>query len=361
MINRLNFILVYTFSALFILSIACGKGGGTDTPPNPCAGVTVTVTGTVTNPTTPGGTNGSISVNASGGSGFTFSINGGTFQSSTNFAGLRAGNYSIVAKNSSGCSGTTSFNVTDPPNVCAGITITVTGTITNPSTPGGSNGSIVATATGSSGFTFNINNGTFQATGNFTGLVAGNYTINAKDANGCTGTAVFTLTDPNLCSGVTITVNTTNTSNTPCEGNTASITITPSGGTGPYTYSLNSGAFQSGNVFSNLSTANHSIVAKDANGCTGTKNVLVGDLPAGPLFTAVRTLVQNNCVTCHNPTQPNGGMNFSVDCNIVANKDRIKARAVDANPSPMPQGGLLPASERQKITDWINAGGKFTN
>jgi uncharacterized membrane protein len=54
-------------------------------------------------------------------------------------------------------------------------------------------------------------------------------------------------------------------------------------------------------------------------------------------------------------------MNWTVDCNIVANKDRIKARAVDASPSAMPPTGLMPASERQKITDWINAGGKFTD
>jgi hypothetical protein len=34
---------------------------------------------------------------------------------------------------------------------------------------------------------------------------------------------------------------------------------------------------------------------------------------------------------------------------------------VDGNPSPMPTGGLLPANERQKITDWINAGGRITD
>ena len=115
-------------------------------------------------------------------------------------------------------------------------------------------------------------------------------------------------------------------------------------------------------MFSNLATGNYTITAKDANGCTGVSAVTaISNLPAGNLFAAVRTLVQNNCVPCHSGTVANGGMNFSVDCNIVNNKARIKARAVDANPSAMPQGGLLPAAERQKITDWVNAGGKFTN
>jgi hypothetical protein len=54
-------------------------------------------------------------------------------------------------------------------------------------------------------------------------------------------------------------------------------------------------------------------------------------------------------------------MNWEVDCNIVNFKDRILARAVNANPSPMPPTGLLPPSERQKITDWINAGGRYVD
>src|SRR6218665_114445 len=44
-----------------------------DSPPtDACAGVTIAVTGTPTNPTTAGGANGSISASATGGSGFTF-------------------------------------------------------------------------------------------------------------------------------------------------------------------------------------------------------------------------------------------------------------------------------------------------
>lgn len=60
---------------LFILLVyACGKGGGGTTPPDPCNGVTVTVNGTVTNPVTVGGTDGSIAVSATGGSGFTYKL-----------------------------------------------------------------------------------------------------------------------------------------------------------------------------------------------------------------------------------------------------------------------------------------------
>jgi SprB repeat len=347
--------------AIVVVIYSCSKGDTTTTPADPCAGVVVTVNGTTGNPTSPGATDGSITATAAGGSGFTFSLNGGAFQSSGSFANLAAGSYTITAKNANGCSGSASFTLTAP-NLCAGVTITVTGTVTNPTSAVATNGSIVAAATGSTGLTFNINGGAFQASGTFNNLAAGVYTISAKNGNGCTGSANFTLTAPNVCSGVTITVNNTSTGTTPCETSTGSITATATGGTAGYTYSLNNGTFQSSNVFSNLAAGNYTVTAKDANGCTGVSAATtINNLAAGPLFDAVRTLVQNNCVGCHNGTVANGGMNFSVDCNIVNNKDRIKARAVDANPSAMPQGGLLPAAERQKITDWINAGGKFTN
>lgn len=250
-----------------------------------------------------------------------------------------------------------------PPDPCAGVTIAVTSTTNNPTTAGGTNGSIAAAATGGSGFTFNINGGAFQASGTFSNLAAGSYTIVAKNASGCTGSAIFTLTAPNACAGVTIAVVNTSTGTIPCEAtNSGTITAAASGGGGSFTYSINGGAFQASNLFSNLAAGNYTVTAKDVNGCTGTSAVTtINNAAEGPLFSAVRTLVQNNCVTCHNATVLNGGMNWTVDCNIVTFKDRIKARAVDGNPSPMPQGGFLPLSERQKITDWINAGGKYTN
>jgi uncharacterized membrane protein len=79
----------------------------------------------------------------------------------------------------------------------------------------------------------------------------------------------------------------------------------------------------------------------------------------GPLFTAVKNMMQANCQSCHNNSIANGGMNWTVDCNIVANKDRIKIRAVEQG--TMPPTGALPQSEKDKITAWINAGGKITD
>lgn len=248
-----------------------------------------------------------------------------------------------------------------PPDPCASVSVTVTGTTMNPA-PGASNGSIVATASGASGFTYSLNGGTFQSTGQFTNLAAGSYTVTAKSSAGCTGSASFTLTNVVNCNSVTIVVNPTPTGVTPCVSSSGSITAAASGGMAPYTYSLNGGSFQSNATFSNLNTGTFSITAKDANGCTGTQgNIVVGTRSAGPLFTAVRTLIQNNCVSCHNASTANGGVNLSTDCSIVSAKDRINARAVQGNPSPMPTSGLMPAADRQAITNWLNAGGRVTD
>ena len=330
------------------------------TATNPCAGITINVNGTSVNPTSTIVNDGSISATATGSTGFTFNINGGTFQSSGNFTNLGVGTYTIVAKDVNGCTGSNTFTLTAP-NPCSGIAINVTATIVNPTTSATTDGSITASATGSTGFTFNINGGTFQSTGTFNNLGQGTYLIVAKDVNGCTGSASFTLTAPNPCAGVTITISSVVTNNTPCQAANGSITVNGTGGTGPYLYSLNGGAFQSSNIFNGLTATFHAVTAKDANGCTGSANIAVSDLPAGPLFTAVRNVLQANCVSCHNSTLSEGGMNWTVDCNIVNFKDRINERAVNTNPSSMPPTGLLPASERTKITNWINAGGRFTD
>jgi hypothetical protein len=270
--------IIFLFSSILFLHNSCSKGGGDTPAPDPCTGVTITVNGTSTNPTTPSAADGTISAMATGATGFTYSINGGTFQAAGNFTGLAAGVHTVTAKSANGCTGTKQFTLTAP-NLCAGITIAVTGTPSATSTPcvTPANGSLTASATGSTGFTYSINGTTFQSSGSFTGLAAGNYTVTAKDANGCTGTA----------------------------------------------------------------------------------SVTIAAAAAGPLFIAVKDIMTSNCSSCHNNTTANGGMNWTVDCNIVLNKERIKVRAVDQG--TMPTTGPLSQANKDKITAWINAGGRFTD
>ncbi|WP_300601514.1 cytochrome c [Niabella sp.] len=83
-------------------------------------------------------------------------------------------------------------------------------------------------------------------------------------------------------------------------------------------------------------------------------------LTAGVNFTAVKSVLAANCVRCHGGSSPQSGINFADNCTIVSKAARIKARAVDLG--DMPQGGpSLSQGDKDKITAWVNAGGKYNN
>lgn len=252
---------------------------------------------------------------------------------------------------------------TPPTNPCAGVTVVVTATVTN-ATGSQSNGSITASATGGSGFTFKLGTGAYQSSGTFNNLAAGTYTITTKNSNGCEGSATFTVVAVNACNGVNINATATATSATPCiTPNNGTITVTASGSTG-LTYSINGTTFQTENVFNNVAAGNYAVTVKDANGCTQTAAVTVGAVAAGTLFAAVKQIIANNCTGCHSGATPAAGKDWTVDCNVVANAALIKTRTVDqaGTATQMPKGApALSVADRTTITNWVNAGGKYTD
>lgn len=329
---------------------------------NPCAGVTVAVTATQVSPTI-GNANGSITATATGGTGFTYSINNGLFQASNIFSGLAAGTYTITAKSSLGCLGVLQVTLvaTDP---CLGVTVLVSTTQVDPTT-GNTNGSITATATGGIGFTYSLNNGTYQASGTFSNLAAGTYTITAKSTIGCLGTKVVTLTTVNPCTTVNIVINQVVVNNAPCVTVlTGSITITASGSSG-FTYNINGGAYQASNIFTALAAGTYLIGVKDVNGCTNTKSIIVGLVPQGPNFAQVRTLITAKCggSGCHLNGQTTAGYNFDADCSIVTKWSQINGSCVTGTLITMPLAPLpaLTAAEKLLITNWVNAGHRYTD
>ncbi len=127
------------------------------------------------------------------------------------------------------------------------------------------------------------------------------------------------------------------------------------------TYRLNNGSYQANWQFTNLAPGNYIVTAKHQKGCSDTAQIII--LNYGPKFAAVKQLVLGYCGPCHLGGTINGGVNFDTDASIVANKLRIKVRAVDGIPTFMPQTPNSPLSfvDKQKITDWINAGGTILN
>jgi hypothetical protein len=355
--KKLYFFLITILMAFSVVNfVSCRKDPPPAAPavitpppaPDPCAGKTITISAatTVANCTS----DGTITVTATGSTGFTYKLNAtGTYQASNSFTGLAAATYTVFVKDTDGCEKSTSATVGSASSV------TVTGTSTN-ATNCAASGSITVTATGGTGFTYKLNaGGTYQPSNVFNNLAAGSYIVFAKASGGCEGSASVTVNTTN-----TIAVSASSVASANCSVN-GTITVTATGSTG-FTYKLNAGGtYQPSNIFTGLAAGAYTVFAKDVNGCENSAAATVGtNNTAGPLFTNVRSLLNARCVSCHNNTFANGGANWQVDCNIVSLQARINQRAVVEG--TMPAGGPpLSASEKAIITNWIAAGGKFTD
>jgi hypothetical protein len=137
--------------------------------------------------------------------------------------------------------------------------------------------------------------------------------------------------------------------------NNGSILITfPVGDT--ISYSLNNGTFQAVANFNNLAPGNYVVTVKNDKGCTDTTQIAI--LNYGPKYALVKQIITGYCGPCHRNGGNSGGKNFDTDASIVSSWDRIKARAVDNIPTRMPEApnAALTPVDKQKITDWVNAG-----
>jgi hypothetical protein len=149
----------------------------------------VTVTSTVTNVTCKGLNNGAVSQAVSGGTGpFSYSWNHGP--TTKDVVNLIAGNYTVnITDLGSGCVLSKTYSVTQPlTNLALSIAKT------NATGCGG--GSITATGSGgTAGYEYRLNNSSYQPSSQFTGLLAGNYTVWVRDAKGCTISQLANITD----------------------------------------------------------------------------------------------------------------------------------------------------------------------
>ncbi|HMC99312.1 MAG TPA: hypothetical protein VKH37_04135, partial [Ferruginibacter sp.] len=220
-----------------------------------------------TDPTCFGSTNGSIVIHASGGtSPYTFSINGTSYFTDSTFSNLAAGTYTLYVKDATNTIVTSQATLTAPPQ------LTGSTSITNLACPFSSSGSITVTAGGGTPpYQYSLDGGSFQSSNIFSGLIAGGHTIIIKDAHNCTLQLSATVTQPPAfvySSSATI---------PSCFGaSNGTVTINVTGGTPPYLFSLNSGPFQSSNVFTGLPAGTYLSQIKDANNCliTGPSAVL---------------------------------------------------------------------------------------
>ncbi|MBL7754336.1 MAG: gliding motility-associated C-terminal domain-containing protein, partial [Chitinophagaceae bacterium] len=229
---------------------------------------------TISAPTCAPGCDGGLTISANGGSGgMSYSINNATLpcqvtQTATGvFAGLGNAIYTVTATDGLGCTKTTTVTIAPP----SGPSFTNVNK-QNVTCNGLCNGSaVMVIAGGSAPISYTITPNApcvpVQAVaGNFTGLGANTYTVVATDANGCTATTSFVITEPPALS-----ITSFNTTDPACNGNsngTASIVV--SGGTGAaYNYQINPAAPGAGGNFTGLSGGvTYTITVSDVNLCS---------------------------------------------------------------------------------------------
>lgn len=244
---------------------------------------------TFTDPTCNLACDGTITVNATGGTAPLQYDVGGAQQASNVFTGLCAGQYTITVTDANGCVATDQVTLTDPPLVSF-TTTQVDLTCFQDGT-----GEITITAQGGSGnFEYSIDNGiTFLPNNVFSNLAAGTYDIVVQDIPGnCQATGQVIITEPTeltfqfsafdaTCNGI-------------CDGYAI---VIPQGGTvvGGYTYNWSNGiAGPTSAQASNLCTGTYSLTVTDDNGCF-VDTTFVIDAPAA---VTIDNVVSSN-VSCN--------------------------------------------------------------
>ncbi|MDO9188064.1 MAG: PKD domain-containing protein [Bacteroidia bacterium] len=275
-----------TYSVTITNSMGCTSTNPVSiTQPTPLA-----LSSSITNVSCSGGNNGSISINATGGTGpYTYLWNNGA--TTALISNLTAQSYSITVTDSKNCTKTSTYTITEP------STISISLTPTPVSCFNGSNGTANSTVSGGTlPYTYNWSSGATSP--NASGLQAGPITLTVTDVAGCFASNSVTIVQPTA-----LIAGTSKTDETCSDLNNGSATAILSGGTPGYTFLWQPGAQTTGTI-SNLSSGTYTLIAKDLNGCQATTFAVI----AQPTPLTINFISQVN-VSCF------GGNNGSVIAN----------------------------------------------
>lgn len=233
-----------------------------------------------TNITCNGGCNGSMSAIVTGGSppyAYFWSGPNSFTSSSVNIVGLCAGTYICFVTDSQGCSYTITGVISQPNPV-------VVSTGSAPSTCGLCDGTATASSTGGTGsIIYMWDDPSAQTTPTATSLCSGNYIVTGTDVNGCTGSATAFVGSAGMAATATNVVMST------CNQCNGSADIIVTGGTGPYTYMMDSVQNSTG-IYTGLCPGVHIATVTDNLGCITYYTLTIGSSSTGSMtFTSVVT------------------------------------------------------------------------
>jgi gliding motility-associated-like protein len=208
-----------------------------------------------------GNNSGQVTIHAQGGTApYAFAINGITFSPDSTFSGLTAGNYTITIRDDSSCVTTVPVQITEPQPL-----VELLVGKTDVDCFGNANGSLTVSAMGGTApYRFALANvTTFQASGTFLTLAPTNFNVVVRDAQLCRDTISVSITTP-----TGLTVNIDSIIHIGCHGDsTGKISITPSGGTGPYEVSFDAVNYVPIQLLTGLPAGNYPMRVRDDQNC----------------------------------------------------------------------------------------------
>lgn len=285
------------------------------TPSQLLVSITPSTVGCGTNITCFGAADGEATANVSGGC-LPYSYNWSNGQTGQTATGLTAETYSVIVTDANGIPEIAYVTLTEPTElIIDDVTISQFAGGNNVSCNGATDGSIELEITGGSScqgyfVTWVGPNGFSSSTQDISGLVAGVYTVNIVDLNGCSVSASYTLVQPAVLAP------TCSATDALCSGDAnGSVAVSMTGGTAPYGYAWTNGGTSAS--LSGLTAGTYGVTITDANGCIVSCSSVISE-----------PVVLSAVVVAHDETLVNG-------CNGSA----------DANPS----GGTAPYSY-----DWSN-------
>ena len=214
-----------------------------------------------------GDADGSATVAVSGGTmPYTYAWNTGIPQTTPTAINLVSGTYGVLVRDVNGCQDTATLQLMDPPQLEVAVNIIDVLCF------GGNTGQAEALVTGGvPPYSYDWTQGSTQAIAN--SLIAGLYTIDVTDANGCVISAEAQIAEPPL-----LTVSAMHTDVTCFDGTDGTASLTVGGGVPGYTYEWSSGSTLQNPV--DLPAGSITVIVRDQNNCESTTGVEILQPPA---------------------------------------------------------------------------------
>lgn len=283
--NIPNPVATVTTTTTYTLTVTVGSCSNTDTVV--VSAQPLALSTTKTNVTSCGGSNGSLTVNASGGtSPYTYSWSTTPSQNTATITNLPVGLYSVLVTDAEGCSASATDSIAEP------AIFTISETHINSTTCSSDDGSIDITVNGgTSPYTYSWSGCSLNATTeDVSGLSACTYVVTVTDGTGCSGIRSVVISEPAptpVSAGNDASI---------CDGSTSQLNVTNVAGA---LYSWTPAASLSDpSIFNPVATPSatttYTVSVTDGNGCVSSDEVVIN---VNDLTLSATTTTTSSCGT----------------------------------------------------------------